>query len=217
MGISSGQQIRAQVTEIQNNLGRHEIERLSEAVSHRFTSLFNSPSQWSGIRVGMYRPLPNEFDLKWIETFLRKTDVQIHYPRIYDRNLGLLEFVKVPLGSEIKYKKGPFGIDEPAPEYPSVDPNTLDVVFVPGQAFGPAGERMGKGAGFYDRILPKTGAALRIALAFDFQIFSQVEQQPWDQTMDWWLTETREFRSAKTESFLSRFKGAVNKGGAEKP
>src|SRR5205814_995342 len=84
----------------------------------------------------------------------------------------------------------------------------LDLVIVPGTAFGERGERIGKGMGHYDRFLTKVPRALRVSLAFDFQVLSRLEQNPWDQPVHWIMTETREFRTPFVDRWLKSVKTA---------
>ncbi len=74
-----------------------------------------------------------------------------------------------------------------------VDPQDLDLLFVPGVAFGSEGERLGRGQGFYDRYLKRAWRAKRIALAFEgqWQDGARLPQHPGDQRMDVIVTEAR--------------------------
>jgi len=49
---------------------------------------------------------------------------------------------------------GAMGIPEPRPDLPEVSPKAIDWALVPGLAFDEHGFRLGRGAGYYDRLLP---------------------------------------------------------------
>lgn len=76
------------------------------------------------------------------------------------------------------------GIPEPPATAPTVVP---DVLLVPLLAADRAGNRLGQGAGHYDRTLASLRAAgpvLAIGFAWDMQIVERIESQPWDQPLD---------------------------------
>ena len=76
-----------------------------------------------------------------------------------------------------------FGIGEPTgPEW--TDLNAVELIAVPGVAFDPDGNRMGRGRGFYDRLLKSTPNAVKIGLAFDFQMMDAIPMEPHDVKMD---------------------------------
>ena len=51
-------------------------------------------------------------------------------------------------------RPGVLGIPEPRPDLPEIAPATVDWALVPGLAFDERGFRLGRGAGYYDRLLP---------------------------------------------------------------
>jgi 5-formyltetrahydrofolate cyclo-ligase len=73
-----------------------------------------------------------------------------------------------------------------------VDTGDLEILVIPGVVFGIGGERIGMGAGFYDRFLVQAKGALRAGFAFDFQVLGEpIPQNPWDARMDVIVTDQR--------------------------
>jgi 5-formyltetrahydrofolate cyclo-ligase len=66
-----------------------------------------------------------------------------------------------------------------------------EVVFCPGLAFDLKGNRVGHGEGFYDRLLSLHMLSVKVGLAFDFQIFEEIETEEHDVKMDLIITEKR--------------------------
>ncbi|MDK2821668.1 MAG: 5-formyltetrahydrofolate cyclo-ligase [Clostridia bacterium] len=84
-----------------------------------------------------------------------------------------------------------YGILEPRPEtLRPLDPELIDLVIAPGVAFDNYGNRLGYGAGYYDRFLTKLNSeAVVIALAFKEQIVSNVYPEAHDQSVHMVITD----------------------------
>jgi 5-formyltetrahydrofolate cyclo-ligase len=85
---------------------------------------------------------------------------------------------------------GAFGIREPSGDCPVVPLNQLDLVLVPGVAFDLHGRRLGRGKGFYDRLLAGV-SGIKCGIAFDEQIVGEVPAGPHDIHLNCILTPTR--------------------------
>lgn len=83
---------------------------------------------------------------------------------------------------------GPYGILEPSPALPVVDPREVTVFLVPGVAFDTAGNRAGYGGGFYDTLLAQS-SGWRIALAHLQQLLPHVPTTTHDMPMHLIVTE----------------------------
>src|SRR5262249_15546451 len=103
---------------------------------------------------------------------------------------------------------GAYGISEPSSVLPAEPPGSFDLIVVPGVAFSPTGERIGRGAGYYDRALKNTENTLKVALAFDFQVLDRLPQHSEDQKVDWVLTERRDLRTPRVAVWLHSRKRA---------
>lgn len=85
---------------------------------------------------------------------------------------------------------GKFGIREGADLSPEMELNQLDLVLVPGVAFDSHGRRLGRGKGFYDRLLAGVRGT-KCGVAFDEQIVDAVPVEPLDISLNCILTPTR--------------------------
>ena len=86
-------------------------------------------------------------------------------------------------GAECMREGEQFGIGEPTGEE-YTDLESVDAIIVPGVAFDKEGHRMGRGRGFYDRLLKSTPNAYKIGVCFDFQMVESVPVEPHDVMMD---------------------------------
>jgi len=98
----------------------------------------------------------------------------------------------MPALSEVKsgdpLHPGAFGILEPASNLP-VTPEEVDLWVVPGVGFGRDGSRLGRGGGYYDRLLSEAQGVV-IGLAFDFQVADRMPTEPSDRFVDYVMTES---------------------------
>lgn len=76
-----------------------------------------------------------------------------------------------------------FGIPEPTGEI-FADLDKIEMIVVPGVAFDRKNNRMGRGRGFYDRLLKTTPNAVKVGVAFGFQIFDSIPVESFDVPMD---------------------------------
>jgi 5-formyltetrahydrofolate cyclo-ligase len=86
--------------------------------------------------------------------------------------------------------EGHFGVREPAPGCPRLLLNRLDFILVPGVAFDSSGSRLGRGRGYYDRLLPMT-QGLRCGVGYEQQIRSEIPVEPHDIHVDYVATPQR--------------------------
>lgn len=91
-------------------------------------------------------------------------------------------FSAEPLG------RGPYGIRQPPDAAPELEP---ELVFVPLLGFTAAGERLGQGAGHYDRWLAAHPGVPAYGLAWDCQLVEDLPTEPHDRPLDGVITPTR--------------------------
>lgn len=94
---------------------------------------------------------------------------------------------------DIGLAPGTFGIREPEKELlKEVNPAEIDVVIAPGVGFDEKKHRIGYGAGFYDRFLPRIRPdCCKIGIAFEVQVMKELPVEGYDVNMDMVATENR--------------------------
>jgi len=88
---------------------------------------------------------------------------------------------------------GKFGVREPATHCAEMPLNTVDLVLVPGLAFDLQGNRLGRGQGFYDRLLGQV-SGVKCGIAYNFQLRGEVPAEPHDAKVDFIFTPSRGVR-----------------------
>jgi 5-formyltetrahydrofolate cyclo-ligase len=129
----------------------------------------------------------HEVDLRALDGSLRARGVTVAYPAL-DPDTGhmTLRVVDDPRALE---ERG-HGFGEPAPAAPEAV--SLDVIVVPALAVDPTGHRIGYGAGYYDRTLPRYAPpAVTVAVAYDWQLVAEVPAAAHDVRCAWVVTDAR--------------------------
>jgi 5-formyltetrahydrofolate cyclo-ligase len=85
---------------------------------------------------------------------------------------------------------GKFGLREPAAGCPEIALTQFDLVLVPGLAFDMAGNRLGRGRGFYDRILAEA-SGVKCGVAYDIQLTEKLPVEPHDAKVNFIFTPSR--------------------------
>jgi 5-formyltetrahydrofolate cyclo-ligase len=88
-------------------------------------------------------------------------------------------------------KKGTYGIFEPSPDSPTLEPDEVDLILVPAVACDLRGYRLGYGGGFYDRMLssPKWQVKPTVGIVFEFAYLAQLPIDAWDRQLHGVCTE----------------------------
>lgn len=164
-----------------SSLGRDQVDDLSRRICLHVTatSLFQQAEC-----VGSYIGTWEEVDTRPMLVAALKTGKQVAAPRIIGK--GQMDHALVSdLDSLIP---GPMGIRQPGPGAEVVPPESLDLLVVPGLAFTRAGDRLGFGGGYYDTFLARCNA-LRVALAYGFQVLDEIPTEPHDVRVHFLATE----------------------------
>ncbi|NJR77463.1 5-formyltetrahydrofolate cyclo-ligase [Sphingomonas corticis] len=124
--------------------------------------------------VASYVPVGGEADPAALERAARAAGCTLALPHVVDRATPLA-FLAWDAGAVLT--EGPFGLRQPPAHHAAVAP---DVVLTPLVGFDRQGNRLGQGAGHYDRAFAAFPDAHRIGIALAVQETDQLAPDPWD-------------------------------------
>ncbi|MDE6120259.1 MAG: 5-formyltetrahydrofolate cyclo-ligase, partial [Muribaculaceae bacterium] len=82
---------------------------------------------------------------------------------------------------------GAFRIEEPDGT-DTVDIENIDLIVVPGIAFDRLGNRVGRGKGYYDRLLSRS-RAVTVGVCYDFQMVDEIDTDGHDIPVDFVIAD----------------------------
>jgi 5-formyltetrahydrofolate cyclo-ligase len=170
---------------------RDRLEKISPAVraveSMELCERLKTQMQ-SAHTILFFAPLPDELDL-WpvLELSLALgTTCALPFFDAEKKIYGAKEIKK--LAADII--TGKFGMREPAASCPKFPLNQFDLILVPGMAFDLNGNRLGRGQGFYDRLL-ENASGIKCGVGYDFQLLEKIPVEPHDVKVDFVFTPSR--------------------------
>ena len=178
--------LRKRARQLRNSMPARAIAERSARIVERLSSL---PAVAEARAIALFWPIEgrNEVDLTALDARFRAAGQRVAYPSIdADTRVMTFRFVDDPAAME---ERG-LGFREPDPGAPEAD--ALDVIIVPALQVDPRGHRIGYGAGFYDRTLPRFAPPARsIAVAFSFQLIAEVPVTEGDVAVSLLVTDDR--------------------------
>lgn len=144
------------------------------------------------VRIALYLAQEFEPNLDVLIGDLKKHRREVHAPHFQD---AAKPFYTLAQGGEnietVKYQNTTLRVPREYSGGVARSPDELDVILIPALAFDLAGNRLGQGGGWYDRVLARAPNALKIGVCFDFQIVESVPRQSHDIAMNFIVTEKR--------------------------
>lgn len=188
--------IRNSLKEKREQLQPKEQEAFSKAIRER---LFQSEAYHRCTRLFAFASFQSEVDTFGIikqslaegkEVFLPKVKAK---DMVFYRIEGLQELIRSSYGilEPVGRQDGRESIGKE--EELINEKGTSNLMLMPGLAFDVSGNRIGYGAGYYDRFLAKypKSTFYKVALAYDFQIMEEIPAEAYDQRVDVIITPTR--------------------------
>lgn len=174
--------IRIRIKARKTLLDNTERNRAADAV---FEVLEKTAAFMMADRILLYHSLPDELSTHaFIEKWHRRK--QFFLPRVNGLNLEILPYDRSTL------RLGAFHIEEPDGA-DTVDVKEMDMIVVPAVAYDRRGNRVGRGKGYYDRLLGNTRAT-KVGVAYDFQVVDEIDAEPHDVRVDIIITDRNIYR-----------------------
>ncbi len=166
------QDMRSAMRALKRQLSAEQKEREAAAV---FGTLEQLHSFKASQRIMLYSALPDELPTAAaIGRWSKMEGKTIYLPRVAGDDIEVVPY------REGLMRTGAFGISEP--DGPAADPADLDLVIVPAVALDQHCQRLGRGRGYYDRLLAQC-PAYTIGVALDCQWVDEVPADEHDQAL----------------------------------
>lgn len=172
------QQLRKQIREAKRRYSEAELREISSDICGR---ILQNEKVRTADAVFTYYSLPDEVFTHRLNDELVAMGKQVILPKVIsDTEMTLHGF-----RSASDLVEGSFGIMEPCTPVLAVeDISERCVALVPGMAFDVEGNRMGRGRGYYDRMLSRIPYIYKIGVCFQFQMVDSVPANEYDISMN---------------------------------
>ncbi len=188
--------LRKVLGECRSNLPDDYVAALSRKIQFRVLS---SSFYRAAPTLVLYAATDNEVRTDLLIKHALASDRRLFLPRIR-QNSRELSFVRLRDCAELA--PGSFGILEPTGTELLPPADFGQALFVvPGVAFSPTGQRLGRGGGYYDRTLAAVGRqTLTAGLAYSFQMLDRLPQSSCDRRLKVIFTESATHAGAALDS-----------------
>jgi 5-formyltetrahydrofolate cyclo-ligase len=137
------------------------------------------------VRVIAYIPTENEIPTAGIMAESFDVGREVYLPRTGAEG----RFARWRIGERLV--RGLGGVWEPCDGSPLPNGGSA-VAFIPLVGWDEKGTRLGRGDGYYDRVLGRqVRGIVRVGLAYEFQRCPEIPRDPWDVSLDYIITEQR--------------------------
>lgn len=173
--------LREQAKEVRSRLSPEEIAAYSNSIEERLLDLLNGFTT-----VMVYVAKTPEAETGGLIAALNRRGVRVVVP-IIERETCSLRLSYLPDPSVLV--SSTFNVPEPIGHELPARPEDVEVVVLPMLAFDAEGNRLGYGAGYYDRFLCRYPHPQKIGIAFSCQRAESIPADENDVRMDYVVTE----------------------------
>jgi 5-formyltetrahydrofolate cyclo-ligase len=150
--------------------------KADEAIYRHVAAL---PAYQTARTIGVYVGMAHEIDTKPLIKRMLAEGKRVGVPLCVGK--GVMEMREI--GGLDELQAGTWGILEPAPDAPLLQPDEIDLGLIPCVSGNEEGQRLGYGGGFYDAYLAKA-PFLRVLLCRKAMMTAPIPVEPHDAMMD---------------------------------
>jgi 5-formyltetrahydrofolate cyclo-ligase len=154
-------------------------------------TLMNTPEFINSKNIMLYLSFKNEVNTYPLVTWCLDNDKIVIAPYCIESERKIVPFEINNLTNDLT--KSTFGVMEPKHDIlKKANTQDIDLIIVPGVVFDIHCNRIGFGAGYYDRFLPKKSKnTITIGIAYDYQVIDNIPTNEYDVPLDFIITEKR--------------------------
>ncbi len=184
---SDKQLLRLEISRRLEGYSEEDItRRSSQAVARLINYLESTTLQFSSIF--SFFSMRREIRTIELHSWAMKNKIPIALPRIIKNSSDMTFHIIDPFDRE-QLERHPFGFYQPKESLMSAQTESA-LILVPGMAFNTRHERMGRGGGFYDRLLSRSDrTALSIGFCFEEQIVTEIPTESHDRLVELVVTQ----------------------------
>ncbi len=176
-------EIRRKMLALRRALSDDEAEKKADCLTEQILSL---PEYKKAKRIMAFLAMKGESNLDRLIALALSEGKEVYVPVcLPERQMEAGRLLDMD-----HFVKGPLGLRDLPKGYDTIAPEELDLVLVPGVACDRAGNRLGMGAGYYDRYLTRVPLEKRVAALWDFQVVEAIPSEPFDRKMAKIVTDT---------------------------
>ena len=168
-----------------------ELENIS-AFSDKIIGTIKTLAEFINCKnIMLYLSFNNEVDTYALAKWCLDNDKKVIVPYCINATREIIPFEISNLANDLT--KSTFGIMEPKHDLLNkANIEDIDLIIVPGVVFDEHCNRIGFGAGYYDRFLPKrVKDTSTIGIAYDYQVINKIPTGDYDVPLDFIITEKR--------------------------
>ncbi len=179
----SKNELRKEIADQRKKLDVQWLETASRQLIDRFQ---RSEEFRTSETIALYKAISGEVDLEALFSICWKQNKRTCIP-VFNEQMRIYEMTEVT--ESTRFRTGHYGIREPL-ELNLLNLSEIDLIAVPGVGFDAKGNRLGRGGGYYDRIL-KGFEKTAVGISLDFQMYAEIPVEKFDQRVQTIVTETK--------------------------